>query len=69
MDEDEDVEAAERWEGIPKIEKMERKMSFGEICVGEWGEPFANDQQRQMNTLFGSLISCYVISRSNNSRT
>ena len=38
MDEDEDVEAAERWEGIPKIEKMERKMSFGEICVGEWGE-------------------------------
>ena len=38
MDEDEDVEAAERWEGIPKIENMERKMSFGEICVGEWGE-------------------------------
>ena len=38
MDEDEDVEAAERWEGIPKLEKMERKMSFGEICVGEWGE-------------------------------
>ena len=34
---DEDVEAAERWEVIQKIEKTERKISFGDICVGVLG--------------------------------
>ena len=27
-----------RWEDIQKIEKTERKMSFGDICVGAWEE-------------------------------
>ena len=45
MDEDEDVEAAEseRWEVIPKVEKTERKMSFGDICVGVWERCLGGD--------------------------
>ena len=43
MNEDGDVEAAERWEGIPKVEKTERKMSFGDICVGVWERCLGGD--------------------------